>query len=322
MSWKLTLTFILPCDIEKFYFWFECSAGCEKAVSQRCGGEDQAFENQPLKAELQKSMIPTYSSENELLSPYLFILLRLEPVMDASVCATLSLRSEFSAYIELLRNATDNDFSLVDSCRMNVCGALWGLGNPDISGVGMAAGYLMESALCVFIVGASLWYEMTDRKNTLAKLLLSSGIRAYHDTASFFTFAIQVACIATLSKADWGLGADGMGGITKEITWLVSSLSLLPLMVVVLRPHVCEEAESVDIARQSVRGSHTFTPRIETREASDGVGGDGSAAITKARLEQRLVFFVVCWALAFCSFYSRMGGTFGKIDKRLSTSEG
>ena len=173
----------------------------------------------------------------------------------------------------------------------------------------------MESVLCSLIIGVSLWYETTGRKDTsLVKLLLANASRTYYDTASFFTLAIQVACIITLAKVDWDLGADGMGGITKDITWLVSSLSLLPLVVLILRPCLFKEPESVDSPGRPSREQRTIITTLETSRPSHTESGE-AVVLAKARQEQRLLFLIMCWALAFCPFYSRMGGTFGKLLK-------
>lgn len=53
-------------------------------------------------------------------------------------CSALALRKDFPSYIVGLRNATNGNFSLLsDKCQTEVCNALWGSGNPDISGVGV-----------------------------------------------------------------------------------------------------------------------------------------------------------------------------------------
>lgn len=53
-------------------------------------------------------------------------------------CSALVSRKSFPDYVAAIRKATANDFALVDQCRPEVCNALWGSGNPDISGVGVS----------------------------------------------------------------------------------------------------------------------------------------------------------------------------------------
>ena len=52
-------------------------------------------------------------------------------------CSNLASRQGFAGYIAKIRNATANDIALVDQCKQEVCRALWGSGNPDISGSGV-----------------------------------------------------------------------------------------------------------------------------------------------------------------------------------------
>ena len=53
-------------------------------------------------------------------------------------CSDLTSRTNFPDYITAIRNATGNNFALVDQCKAEVCNALWGSGNPDISGIGVS----------------------------------------------------------------------------------------------------------------------------------------------------------------------------------------
>jgi len=48
----------------------------------------------------------------------------------------LSLR-DFNKYIEQLRLETNFDTNNLTLCREGICNAIWGTGNPDISGIGV-----------------------------------------------------------------------------------------------------------------------------------------------------------------------------------------
>ena len=43
----------------------------------------------------------------------------------------------FEAYIHRLRNQTGFNKALLAFCDSEICGALWGVGNPDVSGIGV-----------------------------------------------------------------------------------------------------------------------------------------------------------------------------------------
>ena len=52
-------------------------------------------------------------------------------------CTALASRSSFPVYIQALRNESGNNFTLLGVCKPEVCNALWGTGNADISGIGV-----------------------------------------------------------------------------------------------------------------------------------------------------------------------------------------
>jgi hypothetical protein len=225
-------------------------------------------------------------------------------------CTTLASRTNFASYIVLLQNATESDFSLVASCRAEVCGALWGAGNPDVSGIGMAVGYLLETSICFTLLCASLWLEIRPpQQPKLARLLLATASRAFYDNAVFFTFAIQMASIVTLTKVDFGVSASGMGASTMEIVWVVSTLTILPLLLLVLRPQIYESgSRSIGLpSENSVAAS-----REDGRTKGPSVpASERTPALAEARQDVRFLLFVICWAMGFCPFISRMGATFG-----------
>lgn len=52
-------------------------------------------------------------------------------------CSSLATRTDFNEYARLLLTATNGTLERLYPCRQDVCGALWGEGNSDISGVGV-----------------------------------------------------------------------------------------------------------------------------------------------------------------------------------------
>jgi hypothetical protein len=214
------------------------------------------------------------------------------------------------------RNLTNGDFSLVKECRGEVCGALWGSGNPDISGIGMAVGYVLESAICTVIICAFILLKIRPELDTkVVRLLLSNASKTFYDNAIFFTFAIQIASIITLGKANFGISAEGMGTITMKIAWLVSTLTLLPLFPLVLRPDLfLESKETV----AGANGSSGVRSSDDTRGDKCLTGNDHerTTAKNKARQGQRFLMLIVCWAMSFYPFFSRMAGTFGMSASR------
>lgn len=60
---------------------------------------------------------------------------------DASIidCPGLDSRTDFTSYVTTLRAMIGNDTSLLNHCKSEICNALWGSRNPDISGIGVSA---------------------------------------------------------------------------------------------------------------------------------------------------------------------------------------
>jgi hypothetical protein len=102
-----------------------------------------------------------------------------------------------------------------------------------------------------------------------------------------------------------------MGGFTMEIAWLVSSLTLLPLLPMLLRPNMFKEGRSAGMVARRSSHQNTALMNDEDKKAEDSAHGL-SGALFEAREGQRFLLFVICWAMGFCPFFSRMGGTFGK----------
>lgn len=58
-------------------------------------------------------------------------------------CTLLSPLSSFANYVQILQNETGTgsnltlNLTLLELCKPEVCNALWGTGNADISGIGV-----------------------------------------------------------------------------------------------------------------------------------------------------------------------------------------
>jgi hypothetical protein len=45
---------------------------------------------------------------------------------------------EYKAYIDLIRERTSFNKTLLSECHAAICGALWGYGNTDLAGIGVS----------------------------------------------------------------------------------------------------------------------------------------------------------------------------------------
>jgi hypothetical protein len=57
------------------------------------------------------------------------------PCADCSIFVSIN---GFAEYIQLIRDTTGFNVTLLTSCRNDICGALWGFGNSDVSGIGVS----------------------------------------------------------------------------------------------------------------------------------------------------------------------------------------
>jgi hypothetical protein len=104
----------------------------------------------------------------------------------------------------------------------------------------MIIGYIIEVTLA-FLLAFSLFLLHFSKSSFAGRRylpMLAGGVSTFFDTAIFFSFSIQIASIAVLSRYDYGISTTGMGSNTVQITWATSQLVLLPLMLPVAMQHV------------------------------------------------------------------------------------
>jgi hypothetical protein len=133
----------------------------------------------------------------------------------------------------------------------------------------------------------------------------------FFDNAIFFAFAMQIASIVTLARANFGISADGVGATTMKIAWVVSTLTLLPLLPLVLRPQLFNKemgAEPLELGPSK----NVLAPMNDNCTMPDNERFGRQSSRAKAREDQRFLLFVSCWALSFYPFFSRKAGTFGE----------
>lgn len=138
----------------------------------------------------------------------------------------------------------------------------------------MTIGYIFEVVLAAVLISA---YFVTNRWARV-ELFLCRLLLCFYDCVTFFTFSIQIASIVVLVKVDSGISGALMGDTTVRLTWIVSTLSLLPMMQTLM---------TIDY-----RNRRAMEPGAESRS------------------KQRFVHFIICWALSIYPFFSRMVETF------------
>jgi hypothetical protein len=153
----------------------------------------------------------------------------------------------------------------------------------------MIIGYLFETflgfsfALCLEVIRSTPSTDPNPRLKQYRAVILR-GCSVFYDCAIYFAASIQIACVVVLVRKDYGISADGLGGLTVQITWAVALLSLLPLLypLVMLGIFVSEESEKELKKAETCRSRHEF----------------------------RFYLFSACWVLFLYTFVSRMIGDF------------
>lgn len=67
---------------------------------------------------------------------------------DSVNCSLLATRTDFNSYAKKLLDVTNDNLQLLDQCKVEVCGSLWGEGNGDISGIGVSDSRLEPKYRC------------------------------------------------------------------------------------------------------------------------------------------------------------------------------
>lgn len=96
----------------------------------------------------------------------------------------------------------------------------------------MVIGYFMESVLGFFFALVLAFREPITPTSPLTKYssLFPEGCKVFFDCAAFFAISIQISCVVVLVRKDFGISANGLGGLTVQITWSVALLCMLPLL--------------------------------------------------------------------------------------------
>jgi len=137
----------------------------------------------------------------------------------------------------------------------------------------MVIGYFLDSIISFFLALMLSSHEPISMMPPLTKHgeLLAEACKVFFDCAVFFAISIQISCIVVLVRRDFGISANGLGGLTVQITWAVAVLCMLPLIYPM------------------------FVLRYIDRDRSN----------------YRLFLFCGCWLLFFYTFISQMIGDFG-----------
>ncbi|KAH6900390.1 hypothetical protein B0T10DRAFT_26718 [Thelonectria olida] len=144
-----------------------------------------------------------------------------------SSCSKWTHLDDFSAYADALYDATSFEEQRMQPCKAEICAAIYGTGNPDISGIGVVVAYILELALGTVL---SCIVLMLKSNASRAHHVFTSGLVVFFDSAVYFAMAVQLATIAVMIRKDYGISTVDLGAIETRIAHVVAVISLLPLL--------------------------------------------------------------------------------------------
>ena len=115
----------------------------------------------------------------------------------------------------------------------------------------------------------------------------------FYDSALFLTFSIQIAATVVLARSSYGIDTNGIGDITVRITWVVSLLTLLPLVYGFLSPGQLELLP--------VPSGNSNQPNVD-QDKEEG----------KRQRNMRALLFLLSWGVSFYPFLSRAIAAFSQ----------
>ncbi|TXB98401.1 hypothetical protein FocTR4_00013138 [Fusarium oxysporum f. sp. cubense] len=144
-------------------------------------------------------------------------------------CSQWTELNDFSEYIQDLDSKTHFNKSILESCKSEICNAIYGTGNPDISGIGVAVGYVLEITLSISLSLAVIIFKRSG-KNSQRHEVAVADLEAFVDSAAYFALALQLATIAVLARKDYGISTADLGAIEARISQSVAVISMMPLL--------------------------------------------------------------------------------------------
>lgn len=170
----------------------------------------------------------------------------------------------------------------------------------------MIIGYLFETLLGFSLALGLEFIRSTPSTNPSPRLqkyraIILKGCSVFYDCALYFAASIQIACVVVLVRKDFGISANGLGGLTVQITWAVALLSLLPLIFPLFMLGIfVAEGSGIEEAEKELEQAETTRPRHEFR----------------------FYLFCACWVLFLYTFISRMIGDFAPSQIGEGAGEG
>ncbi|KAI6781546.1 uncharacterized protein J7T54_001509 [Emericellopsis cladophorae] len=137
---------------------------------------------------------------------------------------------DFSRYVDGITRETGWERERLWPCRVEICSAIYGTGNPDISGIGVAIGYVLMAGLSLSLSALTVLLVRRHRTHPKRLSVVTAGLQSFFDAAAYFAIAAQLATIIFLSMKDFGISTSNFETIEAQIAQIVSVVCMLPLL--------------------------------------------------------------------------------------------
>ncbi|KAK4097836.1 hypothetical protein N658DRAFT_526761 [Parathielavia hyrcaniae] len=150
-------------------------------------------------------------------------------------CVGLDAFQNFGDYMALVRNRTSFDETLLRHCQVPICGALWGYGLPDVSGIGVALGYTIATVIgpllsLLLLASQHSCFLSKPAYTTSILAVLITGLASFFQSAVYFALAVEVATTITLVAKDYEFTTIAFGDYEARVSAIACTICLLPLL--------------------------------------------------------------------------------------------
>ncbi|KAF4871078.1 hypothetical protein CGCSCA1_v009689 [Colletotrichum siamense] len=150
---------------------------------------------------------------------------------DNISCSELQILKEFDKYIIAVEKETNFTDEFLSSCRKDICGAIWGDTNPDISGIGVSIGYAVELALGFSLaIIVLLIRQRQGRRWEFFQIVTKKGLEAFFEFAVYFAIAVELATTVMLVNKDFGINTAGFGANEAQNALAIAIICVIPLV--------------------------------------------------------------------------------------------
>ncbi|KAF4811875.1 hypothetical protein CGCSCA5_v009528 [Colletotrichum siamense] len=146
-------------------------------------------------------------------------------------CKDLKILYNLKDYLFTVESQTQYSTAALEECKEDICGAIWGDTNPDISGIGVSIGYAVELALGFFLAASMLLVrQRSGRRWEFFQIIIKKGLEAFFEFAVYFAIAVQLATTIMLVKKDFGKTTADFGANEAQNALAIAVICVIPLV--------------------------------------------------------------------------------------------